>query len=50
VHLVTFNADGQAQQIIVNYRAISSPMFFSCLLHKNFAGMPYANHDVASEV
>ena len=50
VHLITFNANGEAQHIIVNYRPLSSLMFFSRLLHKKFAGTPYAAHYLAGEV
>jgi hypothetical protein len=50
VHLITFNADGQAQHIIVNYRPLSSVMFFSRLLREKFAGTPYAEHYLAGEV
>jgi hypothetical protein len=50
VHLVTFNADGQAQHIAANYRPLSSLMFFSRLLHEMFAGTPYTEHFLAGEV
>ena len=30
VHLITFNADGEAQHIIVNYRPLSSLMDLAC--------------------
>jgi hypothetical protein len=50
VHLITFNADGQAQNIIVNYRPISSLMLFSRLLREKLAGTPYAKHYLAGEV
>ena len=50
VHLIRFNADGQAQHIIVNYRPLSSLMFFSRLLREKFAGTPYAEHYLAGEV
>jgi hypothetical protein len=50
VHLITFNADGKAQHIIVNYRPLSSVMFFSRLLREKFAGTPYAEHYLAGEV
>jgi hypothetical protein len=49
VHLVIFNADGQAQHIIVNYRPLSSLMLFSRLLREKFAGTPYAEHYLAGE-
>jgi len=50
VHLIRFNADGQAQHIIVNYRPLSSLMLFSRLLREKFAGTPYAEHYLAGEV
>ncbi len=50
VHLITFNADGKAQHIIVNYRPLSSVMFFSRLLREKFAGTPYAERYLAGEV
>jgi hypothetical protein len=50
VHLVTFNADGQAQHIAANYRPLSSLMLFSRLLRERFAGTPYAEHFLAGEV
>ena len=46
----TFNADGKAQHIIVNYRPLGSVMFFSRLLREKFAGTPYAEHYLAGEV
>jgi hypothetical protein len=49
VHLVTFNADGQAQHIVTNYRPLSSVMFFSRLLREEFAGTPYAEHFLGGE-
>ena len=50
IHLITFNADGEAQHIIVNYRPLSSLMFFSHLLREKFAGTPYAEHYLAGKV
>jgi hypothetical protein len=49
VHLVTFNADRQAQHIAAHYRPLSSLMFFSRLLRERFAGTPYAEHFLAGE-
>ncbi|MFC6155623.1 hypothetical protein [Kribbella jiaozuonensis] len=49
VHLIEFNADGEAQHIIVNYRPLSALTFFSRLLHEKFAGTPYAEHYLADE-
>jgi hypothetical protein len=50
VHLITFNTEGEAQNIIINYRPLSSLMFFSRLLRQRFAGTPYAEHYLAGEV
>jgi hypothetical protein len=49
VHLITFNADGQAQHIAAHYRPLTSLMFFSRLLRQRFAGTPYAQHFLAGE-
>jgi hypothetical protein len=49
VHLITFNADGEAQHIAANYRPLSSLMFFSRLLRERLAGTPYAEHFLAGE-
>jgi len=49
LHLITFNAAGQAQHIAANYRPLSSVMFFSRLLRERFAGTPYAEHFLAGE-
>jgi hypothetical protein len=49
VHLITFNADGEAQNIIVNYRPLSALMYFSRLLREKLAGTPYAEHYLAGE-
>jgi hypothetical protein len=49
LHLITFNADGQAQHIVASYRPLSSVMFFSRLLRETVAGTPYAEHFLASE-
>jgi hypothetical protein len=49
LHLVTFNADGQAQHIAANYRPLSSLMFFSRLLRERLAGTPDAEHFLAGE-
>jgi hypothetical protein len=49
LHLISFNADGQAQHIVANYRPLSSGMFFSRLLRERFAGTPYAEHFLAGE-
>ena len=49
VHLVTFNAEGQAQRIAANYRPLSSLMFFSRLLRERLAGTPYAELFLAGE-
>jgi hypothetical protein len=49
VHLITFNADGEAQHLAANYRPLSSVMFFSRLLRETLAGTPYADHFLAGE-
>ena len=49
LHLVTFNADGQAQHIAAHYRPLSSGMFFSGLLRESLAGTPYGEHFLAGE-
>jgi hypothetical protein len=49
LHLITFNADGQAQHIAANYRPLSSLMFFSRLLRERVAGTPYGEHVLAGE-
>ena len=50
IHVITFNADGEAQHIVVNYRPISSVMLFSRLLREKFAGTPYAEYYLAGGV
>jgi hypothetical protein len=49
LHLITFNADGQAHHIAANYRPLSSVMFFSRLLRERLAGTPYAEHFLDGE-
>jgi hypothetical protein len=50
LHLITFNADGQAQHIAANYRPLSSLMFFSrLLLRERVAGTAYAEHFLAGD-
>jgi hypothetical protein len=49
LHLITFNADGQAQHIAAHYRPLSSGMFFSRLLRESLAGTPYGEHFLAGE-
>jgi hypothetical protein len=49
LHLITFNADGQAQHIAAHYRPLSSLTFFSRLLRKQLAGAPYAEHFLAED-
>ena len=44
LHLISFNADGQAQHIAAHYRPLSSLMFFSHLLRERLGGTPYAEH------
>ena len=49
LHLVTINADGQAQHIAAHYRPLSSLMFFSRLPRESLAGTPYARRFLADE-
>jgi hypothetical protein len=49
LHVVTFNADGQAQHIAAHYRPLNSLMFFSRLLRERFAGTAYAERFLAGE-
>jgi hypothetical protein len=49
LHLITFNADGQAQHIAAHYRPLSSLMLFSRLLRERFAGTAYAGRFLAGE-
>jgi hypothetical protein len=49
LHLVTFNADGQAQHIAAHYRPLSSLTFFSRLLRESLARTPYAEQFLAGE-
>jgi hypothetical protein len=49
LHLITFNADGQAQHIAAHYRPLSSLMFFSRLLRERLAETPYAERFLAGE-
>ena len=49
VHLVTFNAEGQAQHIAANYRPLSTLMLFSRLLRERLAGTPYTEHFLAGD-
>ena len=49
VHLITFNADGEAQHIAAHYRPLSSLMFCSRLLREKLAGAPYAERFLAGE-
>jgi hypothetical protein len=48
-HLVTFNADGQAQHIAAHDRPLSSLTFFSRLLRERLAGTPYAEQFLAGD-
>ncbi|MDH6280490.1 hypothetical protein [Prescottella agglutinans] len=42
VVLVTFNAAGQTQRVVVNHRPRSAMLQFSRLMLEKFAGTPYA--------
>ena len=44
VVLVTFNADGQTQHVVVNHRPRSAMLQFSRLMLETFSGTPYAKH------
>ena len=44
VVLVTFNAAGQTQQVVVNHRPRAAMLQFSRLMLERFAGTPYAKH------
>jgi hypothetical protein len=44
VVLVTFNADGQTQHVVVNHRPRSAMLQFSRLMLETFAGTPHAKH------
>ena len=49
LHLITFDADGQAQHIAAHYRPLSSGLFFSRLLRESLAGTPYGEYFLAGE-
>ena len=42
--LVTFNADGKAQRLVVNHRPRGSLLLLSRLMLEKFAGTPLAKH------
>jgi hypothetical protein len=44
VVLVTFNAGGQTQRVVVNHRPRSALLSFSRLMLEKFAGTPAAKH------
>ncbi len=44
VVLVTFNAGGQTQRVVVNHRPRSALLSFSRLMLERFAGTPAAKH------
>ncbi|MBV9722534.1 MAG: hypothetical protein JO082_11550 [Mycobacterium sp.] len=44
VVLVTFNASGQTQQVVVNHRPRAAMLQFSRLMLEKFAGTPHAKH------
>jgi hypothetical protein len=44
VVLVTFNADGKTQHVVVNHRPRSAMLQFSRLMLETFAGTRYAKH------
>jgi hypothetical protein len=49
VVLVTRNAAGKAQHVVVGYRPRSSLLLLSRLLHEQFAGTPYGAQFAAGE-
>ena len=49
VGVITRNAAGQTQHIVVNHRPRSSLLLLSRLLGEKFAGTPYAKYFAASE-
>jgi hypothetical protein len=44
VVLVSFNATGQTQHVVVNHRPRSAMLQFSRVMLEKFAGTPYAKH------
>jgi hypothetical protein len=44
VVLVSFNAAGQTQRVVVNHRPRSAMLQFSRVMLETFAGTPYAKH------
>ncbi|OBC01632.1 hypothetical protein A5784_18125 [Mycobacterium sp. 852013-50091_SCH5140682] len=44
VVLVTFNAAGQTQRVVVNHRPRSAVLQFARVMLENFAGTPHAKH------
>ena len=44
VVLVSFNAAGQTQHVVVNHRPRSAMLQFSRVMLETFAGTPYAKH------
>jgi hypothetical protein len=42
--LVTLNADGQTQHVVVNHRPRGAMLQFSRVMLETFAGTPYAKH------
>ena len=49
VGVITRNAAGETQHIVVNHRPRSSLLLLARLLSEKFAGTPYARYFVASE-
>jgi len=49
VVLVFRNAAGKAQNVVANYRPLSSALLLSRLLREKFAGLPYAEEFGAGE-
>ena len=47
--LVSLNAEGKAEHVVVNHRPRSSLLLFSRLMHEKFAGTPTAAHFLADD-
>ena len=48
-HFTHFDATGQAQQIVGNYRPRSTLLLLSRLIGEKLVGTPYAEHFLAGE-
>jgi len=50
VVIVRLNQDGRAQHIVVNHRPLRSVLLWSRLMAEHFAGTPYGEYFLTSEV